>query len=132
MKTIAILALAMAAILGLGPLGTPAPAAAVSAPSGIDARIRLDWEAGTRRGGKPVIQGYVFNDHGRPAADVHLLVETLDASGAVVGRTIGFVQGIVQFNDRVYFEVPLKAAGASYRVTVTSFDWKGGGGGGGM
>jgi len=28
--------------------------------------------------------------------------------------------------------VPLKATGASYRVTVTSFDWKGGGGGGGM
>jgi len=129
MKTITTLALAMAAILALGPLGTPAPAAAVSVPSGIDARIRLDWEAGTRRGGKPVIQGYVYNDYGRPAADVHLLVETLDASGAVVGRTIGFVQGVVQFNDRVYFEVPLKAAGASYRVTVTSFDWKGGGAG---
>ena len=63
------------------------------------------------------------------ATDVHLLVETLDASGAVITKTIGFVQGVVQFNDRVYFEVPLKAAGASYRVTVTSFDWKGGGGG---
>jgi hypothetical protein len=132
MKTMTALGLAMAAILTLGPLGMPAPAAAVSAPSGIDARLRLDWEAGTRRGGKPVIQGYVYNDYGRPATDVHLLVETLDASGAVIGRTIGFVQGAVQFNDRVYFEVPLKATGASYRVTVTSFDWKGGGGGGGM
>ena len=132
MTTMKALGLAIAAILVLGPLGMPAPAAAVSAPSGIDARIRLDWEAGTRRGGKPVIQGYVYNDYGRPATDVHLLVETLDASGAVIGRTIGFVQGAVQFNDRVYFEVPLKATGASYRVTVTSFDWKGGGGGGGM
>jgi hypothetical protein len=132
MKTTKALGLAIAAILALGPLGMPAPAPAVSAPSGIDARIRLDWEAGTRRGGKPVIQGYVYNDYGRPATDVHLLVETLDASGAVIGRTIGFVQGAVQFNDRVYFEVPLKATGASYRVTVTSFDWKGGGGGGGM
>ncbi len=55
-------------------------------------------------------------------------METLDASGAVTARTIGFVHGVVQFNDRVYFEVPLKATGASYRVTVTSFDWKGGGG----
>jgi hypothetical protein len=132
MKTTKALGLAIAAILALGPLGMPAPAPAVSAPSGIDARIRLDWEAGTRRGGKPVIQGYVYNDYGRPATDVHLLVETLDASGAVIGRTIGFVQGAVQFNDRVYFEVPLKATGASYRVTVTSFDWKSGGGGGGM
>jgi hypothetical protein len=132
MKTIKALVLAMTAILALGPIGMPAPAAAVSAPSGIDARIRLDWEAGTKRGGKPVIQGYVYNDYGRPATDVHLLVETLDASGAVTARTIGFVVGAIQFNDRVYFEVPLKATGASYRVTVTSFDWKGGGGGGGM
>jgi len=134
MKTIKALVLAMATFqaLGLGPIGVPVPAAAVSAPSGIDARIRLDWEAGTKRGGKPVIQGYVYNDYGRPATDVHLLVETLDASGAVTARTIGFVVGAIQFNDRVYFEVPLKAPGASYRVTVTSFDWKGGGGGGGM
>ncbi|HEY7435144.1 MAG TPA: hypothetical protein VIE41_08385 [Methylomirabilota bacterium] len=132
MKTISALGLATAAILALGPLAMPAPVAALSAPSGIDSRIRLDWEAGTRRGGKPVIRGYVYNDYGRPATDVHLLVETLDASGAVTARTIGFVQGVVQFNDRVYFEVPLKVAGASYRVTVTSFDWKGGGGGGGM
>ena len=39
--------------------------------------------------------------------------------------------GIVQFN-RISFKVPLKATGASYRVTVTSFEWQGGGGGGGM
>jgi hypothetical protein len=132
MKTVKALVLAVATILALGPIAIPTPAAAVSAPSGIDPRIRLDWEAGTRRGGKPVIQGYIYNDYGRPASDVHLLVETLDASGAVSARTIGFVQGTVQFNDRIYFEVPLKVAGASYRVTVTSFDWKGGGGGGGM
>jgi hypothetical protein len=130
MKTIKALGLATAVMLALGAIALPTSAAAVSAPSGIDPRIRLDWEAGTRRGGKPVIQGYVYNDYGRLAADVHLLVETLDASGTVIARTIGFVQGIVQFNDRVYFEVPLKANGASYRVTVTSFDWKGGGGGG--
>jgi hypothetical protein len=132
MTTITALVLASAAILALGPVATPTPpAAAVSAPSGIDPRIRLDWEAGTRRGGKPVIRGYVYNDYGRAAADVRLLVETLDASGAVIAKTIGFVHGVVQFNARTYFEVPLKAAGASYRVTVTSFDWKGGGGGGG-
>ena len=136
MTTIKTLVLATAMILTLsltlGPIVMPALAAAVSAPSGIDPRIRLDWEAGTRRGGKPAIQGYVYNDYGRPASDVHLLVETLDASGAVIARTIGFVQGTVQFNDRIYFEVPLKATGASYRVTVTSFEWKGGGGGGAM
>jgi hypothetical protein len=36
-------------------------------------------------------------------------------------------------NDRAYFEVPVKTAGASYRVSITAFDWKDcGGGGGGM
>jgi hypothetical protein len=133
MPTIKALALATVTTLtlgpALGPLAMPTPAAAVSAPSGIDPRLRLDWEAGTRRGGKPVIQGYLYNDYGRPASDIHLLVETLDASGAVTARTIGFVVGVVQFNDRVYFEVPIKTTGASYRVTVTSFDWKGGGAG---
>ncbi|HJV57502.1 MAG TPA: FxLYD domain-containing protein [Methylomirabilota bacterium] len=119
--TMAVLALAA---------GSPArPAAALSATSSVDARIRLDWEVGTTRGGRPVIQGYVYNDYGRPASDVQLLVETLDASGAVIGRTVGFVRGVVQLNDRTYFEVPIKVTGASYRVSVTGFDWRGGGGG---
>jgi hypothetical protein len=123
------LSLAIAVILALG-IGSPArPAAALSAASSVDARITLDWQVGSGRGGRPVIQGYVFNGHGRPASDVHLLVETLDASGAVIGRTIGFVRGVVQFNDRAYFEVPIKTPGASYRVSVTALDWKGGGAG---
>jgi len=132
------LLLSTMALLALGP-SIPAspvrpvrPASALGAASSIDPRIRLDWEVGAGRAGHPVIQGYVYNDYGRPAADVHLLVETLDASGAVVARNIGFVRGTVELHDRAYFEVPLKISGASYRVSVTSLDWKGGGGGGGM
>lgn len=107
------------------------PAAALSATSTVDARIRLDWEVGTRHG-RPVIQGYVYNDYLRTAFNVQLLVETLDTSGVVSARAVGFVRGIVAFNDRNYFEVPLKTPGAAYRVSVTGFDWKDGGGGGGM
>jgi hypothetical protein len=129
MKPMKFLLLATMALVALGTWSTPSPAVALSATSSVDRRVRLDWEVGTGRGGRPVIQGYVYNDYGRPAADVHLLVETLDASGAVVARNIGFVRGVVQFNDRVYFEVPLRTPGASYRVSVTSLDWKGGGGG---
>jgi hypothetical protein len=120
------------ALLALGPASLVSPvreASALGAASSIDPRIRLDWEVGTGRAGRPVIQGYVYNDYGRPASDVHLLVETLDASGAVIARNIGFVRGVVQLNDRSYFEVPLKVSGVSYRVSVTSLDWKGGGGG---
>ena len=117
-------------------LSPSGPGAALSATSTVDARIRLDWEVGTRRG-RPIIQGYVYNDYLRAAYNVQLLVETLDASGTVIARGVGFVRGVVPFNDRTYFEVPLKMPGASYRASVTALDWKdsgggGGGGGGGM
>jgi hypothetical protein len=123
------LLLATMALLALGPASPVSPvrpASALSAASSIDPRIRLDWEVGTGRAGRPVIQGYVYNDYGRPASDVHLLVETM---GAVIARDIGFVRGVVQLNDRSYFEVPLKVSGVSYRVSVTSLEWKGTGGG---
>ena len=122
-------ALTLGALLPAGPAG---PAAALSAAATVDPRIRLDWEIGRGRGGRPVVQGYVYNDYGRPAGDVRLLVETLDGSGAIIGHTVGFVRGVVQLYDRAYFEVPVKIPGASYRVSVTALDWKGGGGGGGM
>jgi hypothetical protein len=126
MKTLKALAVAAAvsAVVASGGAGTPATA--VSAPSGYDARIRLEWEAGTTRDGRPVIQGHVLNDHSWAAANVRLLVETFDGSGAVVARTHGFVHGLVQFGDRAYFEVPLKAPGAAYRVTVTAAEFRSG------
>jgi hypothetical protein len=123
------LLLATMVLVALGAGSPVRPAVALEAASTVDQRIRLDWGVKVGRGGRSVIQGYVYNDNGRPAADVRLLVETLDASGAVVARDIGFVRQVVQFNDRAYFEVPLKATGASYRVSVTSLDWKGSGGG---
>ena len=132
-KPLELLLLAAAVILSPATLCPILPAAALSESSSVDRRLRLDWEAGTRRG-RPVIQGYVYNDYLRAASNVRLLVEVLDASGAVTARTFGFVLGVVPFNDRSYFEVPLKTPGASYRVSITAFDWKDvcGAGGGGM
>ncbi|HKA63397.1 MAG TPA: hypothetical protein VKH83_13285 [Methylomirabilota bacterium] len=122
--------LLLAAILALGTLGSSGPAAALSATSTVDSRIRLDWQVGTGRSGQPLIFGYIYNDYGRPASDVVLYVESVDGSGAVVGHTYGFIRGVVQNTDRAYFEVPVQKAGASYRVSVTQLDWKGGGGAG--
>ena len=127
------LLLATMVVLILPDVGRTPPAGALSATSSVDSRLRLDWEVGSRRGGRPVIQGYVYNDYLRAAAEVRLQVETLDASGTVTSRQVGFVPGIIPLRDRAYFEVPVKTAGASYRVSITAFDWKDcGGGGGGM
>ena len=107
---------------------TPAAAAPVRAPSGIDPRLVLEWEAGSGRRGHPVVSGYVYNNYDRAAYEVRVLVETLDAAGHPVDRAGGFVFGIVPVRGRSYFEVPIKTQGPSYRVTVTSFDWRDGGG----
>ena len=123
MNQLRVVLLVLALVLGAG----SSPATAVMAPSGIDPRLRLDWEAGQTRGGQPTVTGYIYNDYSRVANHVLLLVESLDASGQVIGRTIGFVQGIVPVLNRSYFVVAVKTPGASYRVTVTSFEWRDGG-----
>jgi hypothetical protein len=89
-------------------------------------RLRFEWEAGQSRSGRPVITGYLYNDYGRAANNVRLLVGTLDCSGRVVDRAYGFVHGIEPVFGRSYFVVPLKTAGAGYRITVTSYEWRDG------
>jgi hypothetical protein len=106
--------------------GTHGALATIS-PSGIDARLRLDWEVSQTRGGRPEIQGYVINDYMRAAINVRLLVETLDGNDQGIGRAYGFVVDGVPALSRAPFVVPLKTAGASYRISVTDFTWKDGG-----
>ena len=101
-------------------------AMAIISPSGIDARLRLDWDVAQTRKGRSEIQGYVLNDYMRQAIDVRLMVETLDASGQATARAYGFVVGAVPPLSRAPFVVPLKTAGASYRISVTAFTWKDG------
>ncbi len=104
-------------------------ARAILSPSGIDPRLRLDWEVVQTRTGRPQVQGYIYNDYGRPALNVRLVVETLDASGQVTDLAYGYVFGVVPVFNRTLFDVPLKTTGASYRIRVTSFEWKDGGSG---
>ena len=86
-------------------------ARAISSPSGIDSRLRFEYEVGRTRHGKPEIQGYIYNDYGRAANNVRMIVETLDESGQVVGRAYGYVFGIVPVFNRTPFNVPLQTDG---------------------
>jgi len=102
-------------------------ALATISPSGIDARLRLDWEVSQARHGRPEIQGYVINDSVWPAMNVRLLVETFDSNGQATDRAYGFVVGVVPISSRAPFVVPLRTAGTSYRISITDFRWKDGG-----
>jgi hypothetical protein len=92
-------------------------------------QFRVEWQEGKSKKGTPVLDGYVYNTRPTGAIDVRLLVEILDAQGQVIDRTYGVVQGTVNAFDRVYFYVPLPVTGAGYRVSVYSFELRGGGGG---
>jgi hypothetical protein len=97
---------------------------AVSGPSGIDPRLRLEYDVVETKTGRVEIRGYVYNDYGRAAIGVRILVESLDASGQAQARALGFVPGVVPALNRSYFDTPVKVPGAGYRVTVASFDWR--------
>jgi hypothetical protein len=92
--------------------------------------LRVLW-TGETRDGRQLVSGYVYNDRDVWATGVQLLVESLDASGRVVGTTTVAVLGSVPPRNRAYFEGRAPAGGSSYRVTVRGVDWKGYGAGGG-
>src|SRR4030095_5946368 len=106
-------------------------ALATISPSGIDTRLRLDWEIGQSRGGHPEIQGYVIHDYMGAACTARWLVESRDDIGQAIGQAYGFVVGGVPALSRAPFVVPLKTAGSSYRIRVTDFIWQDGGAAGG-
>ena len=95
-----------------------------------DQGLRTEWSVEQTKRGRTQISGYVYNERDQWAATVRLLVEALDATGQVTGSGIGYVYGDVPPRSRAYFEVPVPAQGASYRITIRTVDWRGYGTGG--
>ncbi len=128
----AILAVALAVgLLLLLTLGAGNAGAEGFGASSVDAQFRVEWQAGKSRAGAPILEGYILNTRPTGAQNIRLQVDILDAQGQVIGQTYGSVQGFLQAFDRRYFDIPLTATGASYRVSVYSWELRGGGGGGG-
>lgn len=84
--------------------------------------FKIDWQAG-QRGNKPVVYGHLKNDWGMPAAKIQLLVEGIDASGAVVGQKVAWLGSTLNPGIRDYFEVPVPWQTPNYRVSVFAFEW---------
>jgi hypothetical protein len=85
-------------------------------------RFRVEVQAGQSKKGGPIVWGYLYNDGAGGVGNPRLLVETLDAQGQVIGQAQGEALGSLLARDRLYFEVPIKTTGASYRVRVLSWD----------
>ena len=85
--------------------------------------FKLEWQVSERRG-RPVLSGYVANHSPYQVTHIQLLVDALDASGAIVGQEVSWAGGggMGPFS-RAYFEVPApREAAATYRMSVFAFD----------
>ena len=111
-----VLVLAGALMGAAGTFAPPAPAGDVVSKETIDEYFRLEW---SKSGHK--VNGYVYNSSNRRAAQMQLVVESLDPAGAVVSRTSTSVRDVPP-NNRAFFETSVAEA-PSYRVSIISFDW---------
>ena len=83
--------------------------------------LRVEWQRTTSLGGRPAIEGYVYNDSQFRIGGVRLRVEILDGSNQVVGETFGWVYGNIASRGRWPFSMPPPPADKSFRVAVESF-----------
>jgi hypothetical protein len=112
-------ALAVALLLSLA---VGAGTALAQSATDADRFFGLEWSGGERRG-RPNVKGYVVNNARMTAANVRLIVESLDAAGKTTATTAGLVPDVPP-GGRVYFEVPVKQRAPRYRVTITGWDWR--------
>ncbi len=83
--------------------------------------FRLEWQATPGARG-PEIAGYVENVSDLPVDRMRLVIDRLDAGGAVIGSSTTWVMGTVIPNHRNYFTTRVLTADA-YRVRILTFDW---------
>ena len=103
-------------------IGAGSAAAANYAQETLDRYFRFEYQV-TPSAARPVVSGYVYNmNPGTPAERMQLSIESLDASGNVIGKSSTWVLGNVPPGNRAYFSASA-VPGASYRVQVLSFDW---------
>ena len=112
---IALLAGALIAWSVVADVGT----AGAQAPPDQIFKIDYNREAVPRGGW--AVEGYVNNTSRTLVSGVRLHVEVLDAEGASIGQSFGWVYGNVPAGGRAYFTVSVPKRGADYRISVVSY-----------
>jgi hypothetical protein len=109
--------------LALAVIGAALPTTAAELQplmAGWERHFTVDWQPGQYRG-QPALQGYVNNVSPYHAANIRVLVESLDAGGTVTSQKVAWLPGDILGGGRLYFQVPTAVAPA-YRVRVFSYD----------
>ena len=116
--------LIVVALAGCGlALDYPAPptGSMVTLMPGWERYFSLQWTAGPEREGSRRLDGYVVSHYGDYAADLRLLVQSRDASDAVVAQRIVPVTTGVGGFGRAYFDIRNLPAADHYQVFVWDY-----------
>jgi hypothetical protein len=112
-------------LLAASPACAPVPTAPTTTLSpiwlGWESYFRIEWET-AQVGGRTIVRGTVWNTSPYRTKRIQLLIDGLDASGAVVNQRVAWLGTEVTPGDHVYFESPTPGPAASYRVRVFAFD----------
>lgn len=82
--------------------------------------FEVDWQV-SERAGQPLLTGHVRSVRKYGARWMQLLVDRLDASGALIDQRLVWLTSEITRGTQVYFEVLMEPA-ASYRVAVFAFE----------
>ena len=123
-RTLAFASVLVAVVSGV------AQGAAMLTPLVVDGEryFRVEWQAADING-LPVVHGRIRNEYGFNAHKVRVLIDSLDAAGAVTAQTIAYVPFDITPGTGAPFEARVPARAASYRVSVFQWDWSQSGGG---
>ena len=117
-----LVAVAIAACTSAPTVGSTPPGPVEPLVVGWEQFFKLDWVA-TQQGGRPAVAGHVLNDWGFGARRIRLLVDELDAQGAIVWQTISWLGFDLPPGSRAPFIIAVRHPTPNYRVRVFSFDW---------
>ena len=87
------------------------------------ADVRAEWQAEPGKRGGTVVWGYIYNGRSYPIDSVRLQVESLGPAGEVLAKGVEHVRPGMGPGGRTYFEIPLRAGGVDYRVTILYVDF---------
>ena len=121
MRSLAALALAALALAGCATAETTPSASNTTLMPDAERWFKLSWEA-SGEGPHRRLDGRLHNGYGEAAAQVRLLVQSLDAAGAVTSQRIEWLSGTVPGFGVVSFQVRRVPAAEQYRVTVWSYE----------
>jgi hypothetical protein len=82
--------------------------------------FQVDWRVSERRG-QPLLIGHVRSARKYGARWMQLLVDRVDAGGALIDQRLVWLPSEVPRGSQVYFEIRVEPA-ASYRVAVFAYE----------